>query len=190
MKRFAFFLPLFFLACIIEVQAQEKSNYSLPPKNSYDIVKSVSDLISQSIEEQQSKLKPNKRKEYSTDFERLSALLPEKQQEIGRYIISIIIPVNDPRVEENDIAIFCKRTDVQKDQCTIAFLDGECVGVGTLKKGLFTNLPKNKYSLATLTFTLYSCDSRLLNMFSSPINFSLKNYYQLEYNRMRYVLSN
>jgi len=171
----------------VETTNQTSNN---PQKNSYDLVKAVSDLISHSMEEQQSKLKQNKIKEYKTDWERFSNLTSAKQQDVVSFILSVTSFVNTPLVGNDEIAIFCKSADVEKDQCTIAFLDGKCVGVGSLKKGLFTSLPKDEYNKDIQTLSLYSCSSSLSNLFNSPINFSLKNYYPFEYNKMKYVMSN
>jgi len=183
MKRLMYFLPtLFFLCFFIKMSAQVK--------NSYDLVQSVSDLISHNMEDYQSTLKPEKVKEYKTDLERLSDLPSKKQQEIYTFIFSITTPVNDPIVSEDEIAIFCKNIKTKEDLCVFAFLDGKCVGVGTLTKGLFTNMPKEKHEQGIQTLTLYSCGSKLVNVFSSPINFSLKNYYKFRYDKKGYVLFN
>ncbi|MCL2650270.1 MAG: hypothetical protein FWD60_04480 [Candidatus Azobacteroides sp.] len=173
-----------------QTATDSQSSSPSPQKNSYSLVKAVSDLISHSMEDQQSKLKQDKKKEYKTDLERLSDLTFVKQQEIANFINSITTNTNTPLLAENEIAIFCKNENVRTDQSIIAFLNGMCVGVGSFKKGLFSSLPKDKYSTGIQTLTLYSCGFRLVKVFSSPINFSLKNYYSFEYNKGEYILSN
>jgi len=173
-----------------ETTGQTETTPSVQPKNSYDVVTSISDLISHTMKEYQTTLKPEKIKEYKNDLEQLTDLPNKKQQEIATFILSITSSVNATSIPENEIAIFCKSASSKTDQAVLAFLDGECVGVGTIKKGLFTNLPKEKYGQGIQTLTVYSCDFNFEKQFSSPINFSLKNYYQLQYSARGYVLFN
>ena len=160
-------------------------------KSSYDFAKSVSDLLTRYMDEQQSKLKPGKRVKYVTDQERLLDLAPNKRVDIANFILSIATSVNTPLVEENEIAIYCSSTqDFRTDGSIVAFLDGECVGVGSTEKGLFTNLPKEQYGRSRLrTLTFYTINP-LNSNFNSPINFSLKNFYQFEWNRGKIIRSN
>ena len=92
------------------------------------------------------------------------------------------------------IAIYCKATQIKdnNDIGIITFLDGNCIGVGSYNKGLFTSLPQDEYSRDTHTLSLYSISARgvFTLLFSSPINFSLKNYYLFEWNKNKIVMSN
>ena len=158
-------------------------------KNSFDFAQPVSELISLSMDEQQWKLKPKKRTLYKTDLERLSNLSPDKKKEIADFILSITTTVNSPIVGEDEIAIYCKKNlEIRANQAIVAFLNGECVGVGSIGKGLYTNLPKNKFGRNVHTLQLYPLS--IFRPFSSPVNFSLKNYYEFEWNRNVYIRSN
>lgn len=162
-------------------------------KNSYDFSQSISELIENSTFFQQIKVKTEKRKTFETDEEGFLFLTVKNKQEIANFILSIAVSVNEPFVSDNEIAIFCKNTkEFVNDRSIIAFLDGICVGVGTAEKGLFSKLPKDKYGKGFHELKLYYITaSNMVNLvFSSPVDFSLKNFYQFEWRKGKIIRSN
>ena len=186
---FRFFL---LAACLLCSEAALNAQTStLPTKqNSYDFAQSVSELILGSMEEQQAKLKPKQKKEYKTDQERLTNLTSAKQKEIADFILAITTLVDTQVDEENEIFIFCDGKSVKTDQALIVFLDGKCVGVGSVNKALFTSLPKDKYGQGIYNLQFYLVNGAKKALFETRVNFSLKNDYRFKWNKNTIVRSN
>jgi hypothetical protein len=157
---------------IAELNEQEKA-IALSSPNSYDIAASLSNLIFDAIKDYR------KSGKYTNDEERFANLKENDRIQIVNYITSVTTNVASFPDENSDrIVFYCKRVR-GREAPILLFLDGKCIGAGTINKGLLTKIPAAEFT-GMHSITLWNSERMLLNI---PVDFSFKTYYQFEWNR-------
>jgi hypothetical protein len=149
-----------------------------PAQNTYEMAKSVSELILQAIMEQE----PFKYLEYQTDLERYKHIKSKGKEEIHKYIISLATnAIKFTPADKNQVTFFCKKVN-DNELPLLLFLNEECIGIGTRSKGFFTTIPKDKYKDDSSTFSVWGGTGNNAT-FSTPVNFNYKTEYTFAWNR-------
>lgn len=127
--------------------------------------------------EQESKNK--KPKGGKTDEERLRYLKQKALITVNQFIISSVTSVGSvPNDSVNKVIVFSEGNSrpTRQDFPLLCFVDGKCVGAGSSAKGIFTSFPKDQFEFGFHTLSLGTFDDKeYLELFSSKIDFSIKN---------------
>jgi hypothetical protein len=163
-----------------EQEIEQEKAIALSSPNSYDMAASVSNLIFDAIKDSK------KSGKYTNDIERFANL--KNREQIANYITSITTNVASFPEENSDrIVFYCTRKwGKDKEAPLLLFLDGKCIGVGTVTKGLLTKIPTTEFT-GMHSIALWNNERELLNI---PVDFSFKTYYKFGWNRNSIALQN
>jgi hypothetical protein len=163
-----------------EEQMKRAELNAAPAQNSYEMAKSVSDLILQSIAKQE----PQKHVGYKTDLERYKRLNSKEREDVHKYIISLATDAYKfTPMDQDYVTFFCQKVNAS-ERPLLLFLNEECIGIGTRSKGFFTAIPKDKYEESIITFSVWgSTGKEVIRMSSTPVNFNYKTEYTFAWNR-------
>jgi hypothetical protein len=167
---------------------QEKLRDTIPV-NSFDkLASAVSNLIHINIIKQE---KAKRLEQLKTDLDRLSALKKgEYIRELENFVTTStsMVGLTPPFTEEGEVILYLSAQVTSREQGIILFIDGQCVGVGSAKKGFYSAFPSEQFSAGFHTLTITATNGA--RWYTSTIDFSLKNKFVFELQRGKIGLTN
>jgi hypothetical protein len=162
---------------------------NIVPVNSFDkLAQAVSNLIHMNITKQE---KAKKVAQLKTDLDRLLAIKKgEYIRELENFVTTNtdMVGLTQPSIEDDMVIIYLSTQVASREQSMLLFVDGQCVGVGSGKKGFYSAFPLEKFGAGFHTLTITATNGA--RWFASTVDFSLKNQFIFKSNRGRIELTN
>ena len=163
------------------------------PRNSAGIMtKAISDMIerkfSQQISEEKGKIKKPKEQDYfekkisaiTTLLEKLNYLNNEAISDINKFILSSLSPSGNqaPSTDASSVSFFLPMNESYQDTIIYLFVDGQCVGIGSDLKGLYSKWEMKSFSSSFHQLVIIGSNAKTSfkkKLFESEVLFDVRN---------------
>jgi hypothetical protein len=114
-----------------------------------------------------------KKRDAENDLQKLVELKSSTKNEIRQFVITSAALTGNSFSTENNVVFYVAPTAIKFDSALFLFVDGKCMGVGTIGKGLCSGFARNQFVAGHHNIMITNFLGE--DLFESMVDFSIRN---------------